>query len=368
MKVKIIIIIIVIIAILLGGVVILASILGKPLEISPNKQLDGVNKEIQDVLYYASLAPNSHNAQSWQVKLYPDKNELYIKLDENRLLKVVDAKDREAYISIGCYIANLQSALKAYGYNSDLNIFESPDSNGNVAKVTYLKTGNSIDSNALDVLKKRHTDKRVFTDKKLSESVINELTTKNSFCYPIGSENFTYLQRGTIDAVTLQSADQNYRDELAEWMRFSDKEVLKTQDGISAEQIGLKGIVKTFYYWTTNRDSAKKDKFAQQGIDAAEKQAKNCTAFLVITGENSISEWIKAGKFTEETWMKCVQAGISVQPMSSMMEVSPFSDNVQKDLGTINPVQMILRIGYTDDYGKNSQIRRDLYDYVIVIK
>ena len=44
-------------------------------------------------------------------------------------------------------------------------------------------------------------------------------------------------------------------------MRFSDKE--------AAEMIVLKVIVKTFYNWTTTRESAKGYKFAKQGIDAA---------------------------------------------------------------------------------------------------
>ena len=49
-----------------------------------------------------------------------------------------------------------------------------------------------------------------------------------------------------MDAVTVQSANQAYRDELAEWMRFSDKEAASKLDGITADMIGLKGIVKTF--------------------------------------------------------------------------------------------------------------------------
>ncbi len=81
-----------------------------------------------------------------------------------------------------------------------------------------------------------------------------------------------------MDAVTVQSANQAYRDKLAEWMRFSDKE--------AAEMIVLKVIVKTFYNWTTTRESAKGYKFAKQGIDAAKKQLNNFGAFAVFIGGN----------------------------------------------------------------------------------
>ncbi|MDY5323401.1 MAG: hypothetical protein SPG96_00570 [Succinivibrio sp.] len=35
-------------------------------------------------------------------------------------------------------------------------------------------------------------------------------------------------------------------------------------------------------------------------------------------------------------------------------------------LNTKDKLQMILRIGYVDDYGKNYKIRRDLNDYIKV--
>jgi hypothetical protein len=89
-----------------------------------------------------------------------------------------------------------------------------------------------------------------------------------------------------MDAVTVQSANQAYRDKLAEWMRFSDKEAAEMQDGVTAEMIGLKVIVKTFYNWTTTRESAKGYKFAKQGIDAAKKQLNNFGAFAVFIGGN----------------------------------------------------------------------------------
>jgi len=304
----------------------------------------------------------------WKIQLHPKDGELYVGLDETRVLSVVDSSKREAYISMGCYLANLQSAFKAYGYDITLHTYEMPDENGFISKVTYKKSGDKIDQAALEIIEKRHTDKGAFMDVAIKETVADALTSDNSICYLDGNENFEYLKKGTLDAITVQSADQAYRDELAKWMRFSDREVLEKQDGISAEQIGLKGIVKTFYYWTTNQESAKGDTFAKQGVDTAKKQLEGCKGFLVVTGDNTTKAWINTGLDTENIWLKCVEQGIAVQPMSAMLETEPFSKSIQKYLGTDKPVQMILRIGYVNDYGTNSGIRRNLKDYITVVE
>ncbi|MDE5667717.1 MAG: hypothetical protein K2I29_05700, partial [Clostridia bacterium] len=176
------------------------------------------------------------------------------------------------------------------------------------------------------------------------------------------------IKRISMDAVTVQSANQAYRDELAEWMRFSDIEAAEKLDGVTADMIGLKGIVKTFYYWTTTRESAKGDKFAKQGIDTAKKQLNNCGAFAVFIGGNSFEELIDLGRKVQAFWFDCTENNIAVQPFSAALETEPFCLSVQNDLGFSAPVQMILRLGYVDDYGTNSGLRRNLSDYIKVVK
>jgi len=353
----------------ISSIIIFAVISGKPVEVTPNKSLSDVDETTCDILFYASLAPNSHNAQMWEIDIYPKSECLYMKLNEQRLLNVVDPENREAYISAGCYLANLETAFDAYGYEYSIDIFEEPDENGYFVKVLYTVPENFVkDENMLSLMLKRHTDKSNYLPSSIPDSDLLTVI-ENDFAityHKKGSDNFLYLKQGTIDAVTVQSANQAYRDELAEWMRFSDAEVLEKQDGISAEQIGLKGIVKSFYYWTTTHESAKSDIFASQGIKSAENQVNNCDIFFIITGENTINSWIQVGIKTEKLWLKCVNQGISLQPMSAILETSPFAESIQTDLDLNEPVQMIIRGGLVSDYGKNSNIRLDLSDYVIV--
>ena len=52
-------------------------------------------------------------------------------------------------------------------------------------------------------------------------------------------------------------------------------------------------------------------------------------------------------------WLDAVRYGISVQPVSQMLEDKAFLVNSwRKTLGLNQPPQMILRAGYVDDYGE----------------
>ena len=341
----------------LSAVLTAAAIMGRPLKVNPSRKLDGVEGDIQNALWYSSIAANSHNTQMWSVKLYLNENRLQISIDESRVLNVVDSEKREAYISLGCYVETMSVAFSAYGYDTQINC------NDLSVQVAYQKRENTtVDTAKLALIDKRHTDKSAYSNGKIKQETATALLNKYSAIslYQNGDENFDYVKRISMDAVTVQSANQAYRDELAEWMRFSDKDAASKLDGITADMIGLKGIVKTFYYWTTTRESAKGDKFAQQGIDTAKKQLNNCGAFAIITGGNTCRK-------TQAFWFDCAANNIAVQPFSAALETQPFCSSIQTDLGVTAPVQMILRLGYVDEYGVNCGVRRNLSDYIEVV-
>lgn len=81
-------------------------------------------KPLKEALYYASLAPSSHNAQMWKLYYSPSRSTLTLVLDKTRSLAQVDPENRESYISLGAYAKTMEEALKAYGYAPALDIAE----------------------------------------------------------------------------------------------------------------------------------------------------------------------------------------------------------------------------------------------------
>ena len=176
----------------LSTVLAAAAIMGRPLKVNPSRKLDGVNDDIQNALWYSSIAANSHNTQMWSIKLYPNENRLQISIDESRVLNVVDSEKREAYISLGCYIETMSVAFNAYGYDTQVNCDDLS------VQVTYQKRDNAtIDTVKLSLIDKRHTDKSAFSNSKIKQETASALLNKYSdiSVYQNGDENFSYIKR-----------------------------------------------------------------------------------------------------------------------------------------------------------------------------
>lgn len=343
--------------------------IGKKIDVKTDIHLDGASSELSEILYYASLAPNSHNTQMWRVTLNPDKQKITICLDEKRALEQVDHGNREAYISIGAYVQNLLSAFEAYGYSTGLEIKEPVSEE--LVEVTYEKTANgSMRDKMIGQILARHSDKRPFSEDEIDEAHVNALLNSTSGLYYFGSksESYVYLKESAMAAYVVQSSNQNARNELAEWLRFSDEEALQKKDGLPAEQLGFSGLKKVFYYLFVSRKSAREDGFARQGNETARKQLDHCAGFFVLTGQDSRRDLIQTGMELEKFWLNAVPYNIAVHPVSQALEEEPYKHEIQKKLGVSKPVQMVLRVGYMKDYGRNAQIRRDLNQYITVEK
>lgn len=345
------------------------SWLGKTIVIEKNTNIAGqVDDDIKEALYYASLAPSSHNTQCWKAVLYPKEHRIEVSLDTTRELNGVDPLNREAYISVGAFVETLKRSLTAYGYRAGVSLDKGEGTLG--AIITYERD-HALPQNhdILKIIEKRHTDKRSFATTPLSSQAISAILSENAetvFYHPSGTDAFTYVSEGTLAAYTQQANTQSLRDELSLWFRYSNREALAKKDGLPAEQLGFSGIMKSFYYLFTNSESAKGDAFAKQGIQNTASQIAGCAGYFVIIGGDSKAELVEVGMRLQALWLSATEHSIAIHPMSQMMEESPYKEELSGRLGTEAPVQVILRAGTVEEYGQNNKIRRDLKDFVIV--
>ncbi|MGB2578087.1 hypothetical protein AAIR98_000004 [Elusimicrobium simillimum] len=214
------------------------------------KTAQNLNEDLKNVLYYASLAPSGHNTQMWQVVV--NDNEWLVKLD-SRLLKEVDPQGRESLISIGTFIENMRLAFNAYGYKTDLLISNGPFdiiANPVIAQIKFEEYNTLLpNKEMLEIMEKRHTDKRNFLPVAVDNDIVASLKNEfsgNLLYFPKGSREYKYIKENTYKANETQMFSTNKADELAKWLRFSNKEAVALADGLPAEQLGIKGVKKFF--------------------------------------------------------------------------------------------------------------------------
>lgn len=345
-------------------------VVGRPLALSKNTALSfDLPEDIREILYYASMAPSGHNTQPWKVTYSKQAGTFTLAFDTSRELTQVDPHNREAFISLGAFLENWKQAAQAYGYTASVTILPEPDSTVNVAHIALIPAGSrpaDAQQRLAHILARmlgRHTDKRMYEPRPIPEKSINTIIEKNRpylHFYAKGTPEYAWLVSSTVEAMSAQAHHEGKRIELADWFRFSNAEARQTKDGLPAEQLGLQGPLKALFYTLYNREAAGKESFALEAVNKTEQQASSAAGFFVITGATDFAGSVQAGMHFERFWLDAVELGISIHPMSQILEEEPFASNAMKELSLNVPVQMIVRAGINSDYGQNNRIRRDI--------
>ena len=102
------------------------------------------------LVYYARLAPSTHNTQPW--KFVIGRRTIDVIADESRWLRVSDPYRRELYISLGCAIESLRIAADFAGSATEVSYFPIPQDATLVARVEVDGAGSRRDSAVPELL------------------------------------------------------------------------------------------------------------------------------------------------------------------------------------------------------------------------
>ncbi len=324
------------------------------------ESIRGLEKDEIEILYLASLAPSGHNTQPWTVKILEPKHWI-INSDKKRWLPAVDPENRELLLSIGAFIENLILAAGTFGYSVDIQIIAKNRTDTEIADIR-LKKDKTAES-PLEKIKKRRTVRSNYLDQEIKADDIKFITkhdtrscliptvSPHSFYFPNNSPQGKYLQNGTIEANRTQAFRDSAQEELANWIRWSNKDAKTYRNGLTPESMEIKGIaglyVRNFY----NRQSILKKSFREQTVDIVAKQVKTCGGWLVVTSQDSnIPTLIEYGRVWENMLLKIREKMIAIHPMTQMLEEEPWKKQISKELGLAGDVQWILKIGYLKSY------------------
>jgi len=329
-----------------------------------------IPEHIAQILRYASLAPSSHNTQPWRVKIISD-SEFIIQSDSTRWLPKVDPDNRELLLSIGAFWENLDQAALAFGFEAQTEVLATNLKDMDILKVKlvkYLVKCPPQKDIRLELLKTRTTNRKPYEKRDLLPSHIEELKKllpDHLAYFPRGSKEGEWIAKSLIDANRKQAFDDEKQKELTEWLRFSHSEASKKRDGLTAEMLGVSGIVKFFWYTFMSRKRALSKSFRNKGVKNVRNQVNSCAGFIVLTSDDlSVPSLLQAGREFERLALSCTELKIAIHPMSQLIEESPWKDQLKDSLDLLKPVQFVLRVGYSKAHPKPS-IRRPIKEFVI---
>lgn len=191
----------------------------------------------RDLIRYATLAPNGHNAQPWLFRA--SQKRIEILPDFARRTPVVDPDDHHLFVSLGCAAENLALASAARGHPGTL-IFDHA-ANGSIA---FDFAAGPADASALfDAIPKRQSTRGDYDGRPVSAT---DLRTLASAAAVPGVELILITDRPQIDRVRdlivsgndTQMADAAFMRELKSWLRFNPRQAAETSDGLYSAASG----------------------------------------------------------------------------------------------------------------------------------
>lgn len=318
-------------------------------------------------MFLASLAPSGHNTQPWFVK-YFEPYHWIVGNDKSKWLPGVDPTQRETILSIGAFLQNLEYAANNLGYTCQFNVLATANQDENIAEVKLLKSNTTVTRHDIQQIKLRRT---------VRSNYLSEVFKKDDVEYLIrGEANFIHfipntanehkwLNEQTIEANRIQSYRDAAQKELADWIRFSSKDVEKYRDGLTTASMEIKAIpgwvLRNFY----GKENVMKKGFREQSIDKVKEQVSRSAGWLIITSkDNSVATLLETGKRMQRMFLKVRERNIAIHPMTQILEESTTSKMVNQSIGIGDNIQFILRTGYLKNYPEPVSLRRAVERFV----
>jgi hypothetical protein len=313
--------------------------------------------QMRELIRYATLAANGHNAQPWKFAIKEDAIEIHP--DYARRLPVVDPHDRALWISLGCALENMLVAARAAGYAPEVTC---PDA---VDFIHIRLTADTARNSPLfDAIPLRQNTRSEYDGHPVKIDDLDQVqasplepgVTLNFVTNPTDLETMLeYVNQGNLS----QYADKAFVGELIDWLRFNKKEALASLDGLYSRCSGNPNVPR----WLGKMFVAGTK--PQQQADADAKKLRSSPGAVVVASETDDKPaWVRTGQVYERMALKMTALNIKSAFLNQPIEVAELRLQFQNAIGLGESLpQLLVRFGYADSMPRS--LRRPVEQVII---
>jgi len=292
----------------------------------------------------ATKAPSGHNTQPWLFSV--NENTITIQPDFSRTLPVVDADNHALYISLGCALENLIIASNYYGYKVNSKIIQ--QNNYTLIQAELIKNDSDNPPDLYFQIKKRQSNRSKYAVQAITEHEIESLANAVeedgvAIKFFRSKTEISELKPFIIEGNNLQFQNKAFVNELVEWMRFSEKEVMQRGDGLWTASMGLPNMGKRLGRFVMSNFVSSKSEAKRWS-----KTIDNSAGFALFMAEkNDAKYWIKLGQSFQRFGLTATKLNISHAHVNMPCEeVSVRQKMVEHfNLNGFTPL-LLIRFGY----------------------
>lgn len=278
-----------------------------------------------ELVRYATLAANNHNAQPWRFALAPGR--IVIAPDFARRTPVVDPDDHHLWVSLGCALENLVLAAAAFGLRA-----EPAFGRGTIAvRLAPIAPTRSL---LFDAITQRQCTRAEYDGRPLAADELRQLEAAAT---SPGVNVLLLTDRMRLDGVldwvlrgcSAQMRDPNFVLELKRWIRFGDAEALATRDGLAARASGNPSLPRwagSLLFGFVFTEAAEKDRYAAQ--------LRSSSGVAVFVAERAQpAHWVEVGRAYQRFALLATALGVRNAFVNPPLEVPALREPFARWLG-----------------------------------
>ncbi|PWR06363.1 nitroreductase [Micromonospora acroterricola] len=286
----------------------------------------------------AGRAPSVHNTEPWSWRVLPDALELRTAPD--RQLAATDPEGRLLALSCGAALHHARLALTAEGWRAVVERLPDPQDAELLARLTTLGRV-AADPDVLRLvrcMRIRHTDRRPLSDEQVPTDAIGEITravtAEGGRLQILDRDQVLELAATAGHADTVEAEDPELRAELAYWTSRAG-----TGAGLPPEVLPEQPPQTT----VPARD------FGRAGSLPVGPGHDSAAVYALLHGdEDERDSWLRAGEALSAAWLTATRLGISVVPLSAVVEVPGTRQTLRQLLAGLGFPYLVLRLGIAD--------------------
>ena len=272
--------------------------------------------EMIDLIRYATLAANSHNAQPWRFAV--SERGIDIIPDVSRRLQAVDPDDHHLFVSLGCAAENLSIAAMMRGKPGAVSF--DPAKGGKV--VFAFGSAPHAEPALFDAIVKRQSTRGDFDGRPVAAADLAKLALAATVP---GVDLVLITDRPRMDRIrdlvvagnTAQIADAAFMTELKSWLRYSPRHAAETGDGLFSAASGnpvLPEWLGPMMFDVAFKTGWENDKYARQ-------IASSAGIAIFVAARDNAEHWVLAGRACQRFALAATAIGLKHAYINQPVEI-----------------------------------------------
>jgi hypothetical protein len=324
-------------------------------------------------LAYAITAPNPHNLQPWLVDLR-ESSVITLYTDPERVLPETDPMGRQILIGHGSFLELLVISLAEQGLAAQVQLWPQGElpaqlsqwkvaANSPVARITLQAAPGQVKDPLFAHILKRHTSKlnydisREVSSETLQKLLAGHASDRLQLGGTVQAQQIQAMRKLCMDSAMVEISTPATMMESIRLIRIGPAEIAQHRDGISINSPFVR-IVTALGHFDRSQAPAPGSPGFKNAVERFEGHSNTSMGFVWITGRNTRSDQIAAGRAYARLQLQATALGLDMHPMSQALQefaqMKPHHERVHKLVrGRSAPaspsdptVQMFCRIGY----------------------